>query len=225
MIFPGPKEPLLSISATNYIRICFPGNILIFAFTFQIYFFVLQETVDSYFYSVFIYSGFHVFLRISCHLGYHYSEDNVFVFSVCFNDSVFGFQNFYQKVTQCGFLCVNLTWVGNVSWICGLMSFISFKKLPVLVSSRIASVPFCLSSNSDIPGACLLDQNTVSRMPLLCFLFLLFSLWTFVWMLYTDLSSNSLILSLYMTALWVTHYCNVNLIFFLVLVSLYLLSF
>lgn len=134
-------------------------------------------------------------------------------FFLCFYNFVFGFQKFYGKVTQCGILCVNLTWVCNASCICGLMSLISFRKSLVHVSLHIDSVPFC--------HLIIIPQMHVCEIIILCsichfyvFNSSFFFLWTSVWMIFTDLSSSSLILSVYMTALWVTHYYSVNYIFF-----------
>lgn len=51
-----------------------------------------------------LYSGFHLFLKNSCHIYYYFSEDNV-CFFLCFYNFVFGFQNFMERSPNVGF-CV-----------------------------------------------------------------------------------------------------------------------
>ena len=190
MIFPEPEELFLSIFFSLsllqiILHFVFLKMSLVCLHFWNICICCIEFWVDNYFCSVFVF-WFPYFSWKSAAIFIVIFLTIMFLFFLfAFTVLSLVFQSFMKRSSS-GFLCVNLTWVCNPSWICGLMSFISFRQLPVLVSSHIASVPFCLSYNSDIPDTCVWDQNTVFRISLLFFTHP--SSRTSFWMLSNDLS-------------------------------------
>lgn len=120
------------------------------------------------------------------------------------------FPKFYGKVTQCGILCVNFTWVCNAACICGLMSLISFRKSLVHVSLHIDSVPFC--------HLIMIPQIHVCEIIILCSICHFYVFYSSFFSLNFCLNDFYRFIfqfiSVYMTSFWVTHYYSVNYIFF-----------